>query len=398
MSSENDKWSIPRKIVKAIAMLGGLFFSLICLMAIIGALTANGWARSLGALVVLVVVPAIIADRAIPDDDEKAKGVPTDVFSLVWLGFPLVFGVVLGSLTNKMLVTEGDRLARAGMGTMAKAAYLMAGVDAKSGSPGAGPVASSSATASASATASGSASKPAASTTASASTKSKPPPPSGDELSDAELFKKYAPAVVSIKIKRGGSFIGGGTGFLIDTKGRIATNFHVIESAKGGAEIGFKNGARYDEIWVLEADSAADLALLQVDLTDPKEGDPPDVEPVTLGDSGDVVVGERAISIGNPLGLEHTLTTGVVSSRRTYKGRKWIQMSTPISPGNSGGPVFTGKGLVMGVTTAQIRGGMFGGGAQNLNLAVPINELKSKLKPDYPNRRKLGSGGPSSSW
>ena len=98
-------------------------------------------------------------------------------------------------------------------------------------------------------------------------------------------------------------------------------------------------------------------------------------------------MGERAISIGNPLGLEHTLTTGEVSARRKFQGRAWIQMSTPISPGNSGGPVFNTRGQVIGVTTASIGAG---GHAQNLNLAVPINVLKAMIKPEYPDKHELG--------
>ena len=117
-----------------------------------------------------------------------------------------------------------------------------------------------------------------------------------------------------------------------------------------------------------------------------------------LGDSDKVVVGERAISIGNPLGLEHTLTDGLVSSRRMYEGRAWIQMSVPVSPGNSGGPLFDMHGEVIGITTAQLGGGAFGR-AQNLNLAVPVNELKKMIKPEYPGRRKVGEpGGNAGRW
>ncbi|MBW2457147.1 MAG: trypsin-like peptidase domain-containing protein [Deltaproteobacteria bacterium] len=155
-------------------------------------------------------------------------------------------------------------------------------------------------------------------------------------------------------------------------------------------------GATFEEVWILTADPTADLALLQIDLSHPTDGDPVDVEPVVLGDSDKIVVGEEAISIGNPLGLAHTMTTGIVSSRRTYRGKQWIQMSTPISPGNSGGPVFNAYGEVIGVSTASVGGG-FGGG-QNLNLAVPINVLKSKIRPDYPGKRKFGTAGGASTW
>jgi len=88
------------------------------------------------------------------------------------------------------------------------------------------------------------------------------------------------------------------------------------------------------------------------------------------------------------LGLEHTLTDGLISARRLYEGRQWIQISVPISPGNSGGPLFNMRGEVVGINTAQLGGPM--ARAQNLNLAVPVNELKRLMKPNYPNKRKLG--------
>ena len=145
------------------------------------------------------------------------------------------------------------------------------------------------------------------------------------------------------------------------------------------------------------ADAAnVDLASLKIDPTKPADGTAGEVGAVTLGDSDKIVVGERAVSIGNPLGLEHTLTDGLVSSRRMYEGRAWIQMSVPVSPGNSGGPVFNMHGEVIGITTAQL-GGVFGR-AQNLNLAVPVNELKKLIKTDYPGRRKIGESGSAGRW
>jgi S1-C subfamily serine protease len=188
---------------------------------------------------------------------------------------------------------------------------------------------------------------------------------------------------------------GGGTGFLIDANGTIATNHHVIAGSKQ-IRIKFQNGAMFEDIELLVDDSTADLALLRVDPSKSHDGGPKvEAEPVALGDSDKVVVGERAISIGNPLGLEHTLTDGLISSRRLYEGRAWIQMSVPVSPGNSGGPLFNMRGEVIGVTTAQIGAGF--GRAQNLNLAVPVNDLKKLLRSEYPQRRKFGESS-SSTW
>ncbi len=187
---------------------------------------------------------------------------------------------------------------------------------------------------------------------------------------------------------------GGGTGFLIDADGTIATNHHVIEGATR-VQVKFLSGSVFEDGDLLVDDEKADLALLRIDLTRPLDGSRVDVKPLGLGNSDDVVVGEHAIVIGNPLGLESTLTDGLVSSRRVYEGRPWIQFSAPISSGNSGGPILNMRGEVIGVTTASIASGRV---AQNLNLAVPINELKKLIRTEYPNRRKLGGGSATGHW
>jgi S1-C subfamily serine protease len=190
---------------------------------------------------------------------------------------------------------------------------------------------------------------------------------------------------------------GGGTGFLIDEGGTIATSHQVISGARA-LEIRFVNGARYQKVDLLVDDADRDLALLRIDPSETLNGGPKmDAKPLTLGDSDTVVVSERAVSIGNPLGLEHTLTDGLISSHRVVEGRPWIQMSVPGSPGISGGPVFNMQGEVVGVTTAQIVGGIMGR-AQNLNLAVPVNALKSMIRKDYPGRRTFGDPSSPSRW
>ena len=193
--------------------------------------------------------------------------------------------------------------------------------------------------------------------------------------------------MVNIKVVHGPMGMGGGTGFLIDRKGTIVTNSHVIHDSKG-VQVKLKAGDWVKKVYLLSEDEEADLALIRI----PASKLP---EPLVLADSNNIKVGEHLVSIGNPLGLEHTLTDGLVSARRMLNGRKWIQMSTPISPGNSGGPIFNMQGEVVGVTTAAI-GGMFTG-AQNLNLAVPINELKKMIKGKYPEQRSIGADD-SQTW
>ena len=149
------------------------------------------------------------------------------------------------------------------------------------------------------------------------------------------------------------------------------------------------DGTVLDEVEVLVTDEVHDLALIKVKPKTP-------LPTVWLGDSDKITVGERAVSIGNPLGLDHTLTDGLVSARRVIQGRKMIQMSVPVSPGNSGGPLFNSRGEVIGVSTA-----IYSGGsplAQNLNLAMPINDLKTLIKSEYPGRHKPGASATSARW
>jgi S1-C subfamily serine protease len=395
-------------LVKGIALIIGFVGATLSLMACVGALTENGYARVLVALAVAFVVPLVVADRLLPSDPTRAKGLVSDVVALFWLGFALVFAGLLGNLTKGLLTREADRLTGSGWVHLARVTYLLAGVApsipepvaadptplaAGSGSAGAAGDAGHPTDAGALAT---DAASDAASAEDAAPEASTPPAPRG-EKTPAELFKQLSPSVVTIFVKGTGpaEMQGGGTGFLIDANGTIATNHHVIAGSKQ-IRIKFQNGAMFEDIELLVDDSTADLALLRVDPSKPHDGGPKfEAEPVTLGDSDKVVVGERAISIGNPLGLEHTLTDGLISSRRLYEGRAWIQMSVPVSPGNSGGPLFNMRGEVIGVTTAQIGAGF--GRAQNLNLAVPVNDLKKLLRSEYPQRRRFGESS-SSSW
>lgn len=401
-----DALGIARIVVKAIAMVVGGLASLVCLMSAVGAVVGNGWVRLIVALVVLIGVPAFLSDRLLPDDDPtRARGLPGDVFALTWMGVALVYAVGAHGVTSKLLAAEGDRLAEAGWGRTARGAYLLGGLEPKLPEAVASPIsaeASASASVQALPPASESATPQASASGApatSGSAKAEAAPEKDDEektYTPAELFKQLAPSVVTIQVLQRGNPAGGGTGFLIDADGTIATNHHVI-AAGDAVAVRFMGGVVYEDVELLLDDGAVDLALLRVKLAEPSEGKAPDVKPVTLGDSDDIVVGERAVSIGNPLGLEHTLTDGLISARRVYQGKNWIQMSVPVSPGNSGGPLFNVKGRVVGVTTAQVGAGPFGR-AQNLNLAVPINELKKRISDSYPGRRKFGAAAGSSTW
>ncbi|MDI1451255.1 trypsin-like peptidase domain-containing protein [Polyangium sp. 6x1] len=406
-SEPSTGFRVALTLLKIVAIVWGFVATMISLMAVVGAMTENGYARVLIALAVTVIVPLAIADRLLPEGQTKGgASIVTDVLALFLLGVGLAF-TGAAKVTGSLYVKEGDRLAAAGYKELAQVAYLLGGVKpafpepAPTAAPATDVAADAGADAEAAADASASADAAAATpeaTDAGAAVDASAPVDAGAtgkaDKTPAELFRELSPSVVTIFVKKGEAQ-GGGTGFLIDEAGVVVTNHHVIDGATS-ARIKFENGAGFDDIQVLVDNHEADLALLGIDLKKPLEGGAaPDAKSLDLGDSEKIVVGERAIAIGNPLGLEHTLTDGLVSARRLHEGRQWIQISVPISPGNSGGPLFNMRGEVIGINTAQF-GGAFTG-AQNLNLAVPVNELKRLVKSSYPGRRKLGDPNASSS-
>lgn len=368
-------FSVLKGLVKTIAVVLGGALTLLSVMALLGRVTDNGWIRFLGGLVLTVGIPAFLVDRVLPKDDmTRVPGLASDVLAVALLGFPLVFVGVLHGSTRKMLLAEADRIESAGYHGVARAAYAIAGVDAQESSAetNAGPV-EPTPTADAGVEDAGSVAK-----TEDASAKTEKEEPA---MTPAELFKKWSPSVVAITTKEAGGE-SGGTGFVIDDKGTIATNRHVIDGAIA-VRVKLQDGKWSDDTELLAEDEKNDVALISVKPA-------PTVTPVVLGDSENVTVGEHILTIGNPLGLEHTLTDGLVSSRRLFDGRPMIQMSVPVSPGNSGGPVFDMHGHVVGIATLQVGGGLFGR-AQNLNMAAPINQLKNIVRPPYAERRKFGS-------
>jgi tetratricopeptide (TPR) repeat protein len=185
------------------------------------------------------------------------------------------------------------------------------------------------------------------------------------------LAKKARPAVMLLVISdANGKEIGTGTGFLVSADGKLITNFHVIEKA-ASAIAKSENGGLFPVEGVLASDPKNDLALLKI------KGK--ELPFLTLGKSENIEVGTRIAVIGSPLGLEGTLSEGIVSAVRELMGdiRK-LQITAAISPGSSGSPVMNTKGDVIGIAVAQLKGG------QALNLAVPVecaNLLLAKVKP-----------------
>lgn len=186
-------------------------------------------------------------------------------------------------------------------------------------------------------------------------------------LTPAEIIKKYGDAVVVITTYSAAEdAIGLGSGFIVDSSGIIITCRHVIAGAYP-AVVKLLNGASFQDIRVLGADSANDIAIIKV-----KGRNLPTVK---LSRSDNVEVGEPVIAVGNPKGLENTVSDGLLSGVREQDGSRSLQISAPISPGSSGGPVFNSSGLVIGVAAATLREG------QNLNFCVPIQYARPLLAP-----------------
>jgi S1-C subfamily serine protease len=168
--------------------------------------------------------------------------------------------------------------------------------------------------------------------------------------------------------------IGQGSGFFITHDGVLVTNYHVI---KGAAKViaRLPSGAFYIMKGYRDIDEAADIAILQFDATET-----PAVS--KLGDSDDLYVGEEIYAIGTPANLAATMSAGNVSNPlQKVGGRRFIQFTAPISPGSSGGGLFDEEGAVIGITAAfqNILSGPQAGTTQNLNLAVPINDVRDVL-------------------
>lgn len=194
------------------------------------------------------------------------------------------------------------------------------------------------------------------------------------EGSVAAIAADAVPSVVTIRVSGSGGS-GTGSGWVYDSKGHIVTNNHVVESAgrSGKVRIELSDGTRR-RAEIVGRDSAYDLAVLKVD--------PKGLEPLAIGKSEEVVVGDEVVAVGSPLGLGSTVTAGIVSAleRPVAAGQTGeesyisaIQTDTAINPGNSGGPLLNSDGNVIGVNTAiaQIPGQMSTSGSIGLGFAIP---------------------------
>jgi S1-C subfamily serine protease len=214
--------------------------------------------------------------------------------------------------------------------------------------------------------------------------------PEADSLTIAEIYRRTAPGVVRVTSLatvssldpldplapplEGEQPLGTGSGFVIDTEGHILTNFHVVQGAE---EVHVTFSDREPVVaQVVGTDPSTDIALLKVDL--PARA----LTPLPLGRSDEVQVGDDVVAIGNPFGLDRTITKGIVSALQReilapnrYEIDEVIQTDAAINPGNSGGPLLNAKGEVIGVNS-QIETGNISSGNVGVGFAVPIDTVR----------------------
>lgn len=209
--------------------------------------------------------------------------------------------------------------------------------------------------------------------------------PAADEQNSIEIYRNTHTAIVNITstVLRRGWFYeivpdrASGSGFLIDDKGAIVTNNHVV-SGSSKLQVALADGSKYDAA-IVSRDPSNDLAIIKITPRKP-------VRYLQMGDSDKLQVGQKVLAIGNPFGLEGTLTTGIVSSLgRTIRDEgertleNMIQTDAAINPGNSGGPLLDSSGVVIGVNTAIYNASGESAGNIGIGFAMPVNRVKPML-------------------
>ena len=181
----------------------------------------------------------------------------------------------------------------------------------------------------------------------------------------SEIARRIGPSVVAIiAYNQNREPIGRASGFFIDDSGHVITNYHALQGS-ASSEIRTAAGRNYPISTVMAEDRGNDLVMVSTGA--PRE----EIRPLRLSSSLPQV-GEKIVVIGNPLGLEQTVSDGIVSAFRQHNnGRRMIQITAPISPGSSGSPVVNMRGEIIGVAFMQIVGG------QNLNFCIPAENVSS---------------------
>jgi S1-C subfamily serine protease len=209
-------------------------------------------------------------------------------------------------------------------------------------------------------------------------------------LTVSDIYKKVSPGVAFIQadvVESSSSPFGfpqqqrgtaTGSGFVLDKQGYILTNAHVVNGASG-IQVHFGQGAPVSAK-LIGKDLSTDLALIKVDPSKTK------LDPIPLGDSSKLKVGDPAVAIGNPFGFDDTVTTGIISALQRqinapngFSIDNVIQTDAAINPGNSGGPLLNAAGEVVGINSQIATGGSSSGGSVGIGFAIPINTAKSVI-------------------
>jgi S1-C subfamily serine protease len=241
--------------------------------------------------------------------------------------------------------------------------------------------------------------EPATSTTRSVTNSQAPLPPEDvlkeldpDERNNVRVYAAANKGVVNITTEADGlgffgdeSSTGTASGFVLDKQGHILTNYHVVQSANS-VRVTLFDGTPH-EAKVIGADASTDVAVLVIKVPAEK------LFPLAFGDSSTVLVGQKILALGNPFGLERTLTAGIISSLdRSLKAKNGrmikgiIQTDAAINPGNSGGPLLNSKGQVIGLNTAIVSQV---GQSAGISFAVPINAIARILSQLIVNGRVI---------
>jgi len=184
-------------------------------------------------------------------------------------------------------------------------------------------------------------------------------------LSPADITAHATPAIVSV---RAGDSLG--TGFIVRPDGWIATNFHVVRGSTS-VTIVLSDHREFPVVEIMNANRQHDLVILRIDAHA--------LPVLTVGDSDAVRPGDSVLAIGHPLGLEDTVSNGLISAiRHIHSGLTVLQVSAPIAPGSSGGPLFNDHGEVIGVATAFMKSG------QNLNFGLPSKYVQELVDRPHP--------------
>jgi S1-C subfamily serine protease len=191
-----------------------------------------------------------------------------------------------------------------------------------------------------------------------------------------QIYEEDGPGVAFIQSQSSGG-AATGSGFVLDDKGNILTNAHVIDGATR-VQVSFDDSGNLVDAKIVGADPSTDLAVIKVDPTKAK------LRPLRLGDSDKAQVGDPVVAIGNPFGYSRTVTTGIVSAKQRridapngFQIDNVLQTDAAINPGNSGGPLLDAQGRVIGINSQIATGGSQG--SVGIGFAVPVNTAKKVI-------------------